>query len=85
MDVLKAREKEMKTEHQKEIQSLRTQIEEFKKSNVGAKARYHVLECELKDERNKIKLLTEKSTTDDEMIEIFKVRFHIINYLFEYS
>ncbi|KAI5712225.1 hypothetical protein M8J75_006775 [Diaphorina citri] len=72
VDVLKAREKEMKTEHQKEIQSLRTQIEEFKKSNVGAKARYHVLECELKDERNKIKLLTEKSTTDDEMIEIFK-------------
>lgn len=70
---MKAKEKEMKSEHQREIQELKSQVEEYRKSNVGAKARYRVLECELKDERNKIKILTEKSRTDEEIIEILKV------------
>lgn len=77
VDALKAREKEMKIEYLKEIQDLKAQIEELKKSNVGAKARYNVLEGELKDERHKIKILTEKSNTDDEMIEILKKKVKI--------
>lgn len=69
---LEAKIKEMKLEHQREVQEFKTQIEDFKKSNVGAKARYHVLEGELNVERNKIKILSEKSNTDDEMIGILK-------------